>query len=200
MLHTMFSKFLVVAFCAFSTVTAAPGCNGQFNVQTIGRTSTPATLSVNPCSPVCHPHVPISVAQNPTVVKLVNERISGSAFIFHGPGDLEVLIQGGNTNHGQDDWWYKWKVGEDRYVFQHWGAQGRLLRAGPNLGRLIVSDDTSFSSEFAVEPAGKNTFKIKLPGEDQVAAAVFDGSSPLYGRVALEKAGGPYEEWIIQEL
>ncbi|KAJ7509517.1 hypothetical protein B0H11DRAFT_2269959 [Mycena galericulata] len=59
---------------------------------------------------------------------------------------------------------------------------------------------TSFPSEFAVEPAGKNTFKIKLPGEDEVAAAVFDGSSPIYGRVALEPAGDRYEEWIIQEL
>ncbi|KAJ7250688.1 hypothetical protein C8J57DRAFT_1521094 [Mycena rebaudengoi] len=166
----MFSKIILLALCALLSVHAFP--------------SSPVTPDLAP-----------SNLRRPVGIKIINSAVNGSAFTFnvpHGAYPAEVLIQGGNTHNGL---WERYTVGVDKYTFKN-DASGEWITVGDE-GHLVTVPGVAHATVFAIESAGGG--ELKSPYADEVWEALYDGTSPIYGRVVLRPArGSSYQRWILE--
>ncbi|KAJ7486871.1 hypothetical protein FB451DRAFT_1535027 [Mycena latifolia] len=165
-LNEMFSKLIPLALCALSVVRAAPAMvSCQVTIEAIGQSA--FSTKVPELAPF----------------KIINLAVHGSAFALEGSDN--VFTQIGDIEHGPNGLWVGFKTGEDKYLVQNVGTGGYIKPQG----RLIIGP-RSEATEFAVERAGNNVWELKLPNEDRVWEAVYDGSSMIFGYVSLRPASG----------
>ncbi|KAJ7148969.1 hypothetical protein C8R43DRAFT_952214 [Mycena crocata] len=155
----------------------------------------PSSKSVSPPN--------VDILDPPVLLTIVNVANNGSIFTFEEPigPDQEVLLPMiSELGHQHGHWWrYKVSGRTDEWIFKNRGT-GQWLQIAEDpyhyhKDQLIAVDGYS-PTHFAVEPAGKGELVIKLPYEDKVWEAIYDGTSMLYGRVALRPANGsPYQRW-----
>ncbi|KAJ7142654.1 hypothetical protein C8R44DRAFT_846558 [Mycena epipterygia] len=132
--------------------------------------------------------------QNPVSVTLINVAVNVSAFTFapFDGQDLEVLVGQPLPEQEYYPVWNRFKVGGDQYIFNNLGT-GYWLTVNPANKHLVADVVPTI---FAVESVGGKDFVIKLPNADMVAEAIYDGTSMIYGRVALRPASGStYQHW-----
>jgi len=106
--------------------------------------------------------------------------------------DLDVLLP--MTFHTPNDMWNRWNDPKsDVWVFQNRGT-GQWLTVNRENDYIITSPHGP--TEFAVDHAGEGHVVIKLANEDKVLEAIYDGTSMLYGRIALRPANGDvHQRW-----
>ncbi|KAJ7864510.1 hypothetical protein B0H13DRAFT_1899118 [Mycena leptocephala] len=97
--------------------------------------------------------------------------------------------------------WDRDELSADNYIFTNHGT-GQEISVNETNDHLITSSEAP-ATVFAVESAGGGEFvthpvQIKLPNADSVWEAIFDGTSPIYGRIALRPASGSvYQRWTF---
>ncbi|KAJ7913323.1 hypothetical protein B0H13DRAFT_2005261 [Mycena leptocephala] len=114
------------------------------------------------------------------------------------PGDdeptLEVLVGQGALQPGDFGVWDRDELSADKYIFTNHGT-GQEISVNEDNDHLVTSSEAP-GTVFAVESAGGGEFVIKLPNADSVWEAIFDGTSPIFGRIALRPASGSvYQRW-----
>ncbi|KAJ7821282.1 hypothetical protein B0H13DRAFT_2377429 [Mycena leptocephala] len=107
-----------------------------------------------------------------------------------------VLVGQGASPPGDFGVWDRDEIRADNYVFTNHGT-GQEISVNETNDHLITSSEAP-ATVFAVESAGGGEFVIKLPNADWVWEAIFDGTSPIYGRIALRPASGSvYQRWTF---
>ncbi|KAJ7061845.1 hypothetical protein C8F01DRAFT_1369290 [Mycena amicta] len=127
---------------------------------------------------------PVTVSVNITSVSSLN-----LVDTFSGTPPLEVLVGEAATPPGNFGIWKRTELSADKYVFQNLGT-GQWIAINNANEHLVTVNGADNATVFAVESAGNNEFVIKLPNADSVWEALFDGTSPIFGRIIMEPASG----------
>ncbi|KAJ6482283.1 hypothetical protein C8R47DRAFT_1197505 [Mycena vitilis] len=183
----MFSKLVPLALCALSMVKAFP-----HQLECVGAVQgelTQVDFSVLKAEPTFPPF------------KIINLGVDGSAFVFPDSDDGSILTHIGATDHGDYGMWLGYRDSEtpgqrDRYIIKNVGMDAWVSIG--EMGRLVVRRGVR-PTVFAVESSGHNEWTLKLPADNSVWKAVYDGSSMQFGYVTLRPADGTqYEKWAFE--
>ncbi|KAJ7855550.1 hypothetical protein B0H13DRAFT_2079507 [Mycena leptocephala] len=129
-------------------------------------------------------------------VKITSVATLNPVVTFSSEPTLEVLVGQGASPPGDFGVWDRDEISADNYVFTNHGT-GQEINVNETNDHLITSSEAP-ATVFAVESAGGGEFVIKLPNADSVWEAIFDGTSPIYGRIALRPASGSvYQRWTF---
>lgn len=129
-------------------------------------------------------------------VKIMNVATMNPVITFSNNPVLEVLVGQGASPPGDLGVWDRGELGADSYVFTNRGT-GQKISVNDGNDHLVTSIDVP-ATVFAVEAAGQGEFVIKLPYADSVWVAIFDGTSPIFGRIALRPASGSaFQRWTF---
>ncbi|KAJ7691483.1 hypothetical protein B0H17DRAFT_1133786 [Mycena rosella] len=106
----------------------------------------------------------IDVARRaPVSVKITSVASLNPVVTFSGPPPLEVLVGQAAAPPGNFGIWERSELSADKYIFQNLGT-----------GQWITV----------------NAANIKLPDADSLWEALFDGTSPIFGRIIMSPASG----------
>ncbi|KAJ7027268.1 hypothetical protein C8F04DRAFT_1122912 [Mycena alexandri] len=132
----------------------------------------------------------IDVARRaPVPVKITSVASLNPVDTFSGTPPLEVLVGQAAAPPGDFGIWERSELSADKYVFQNLGT-GQWIAVNKANNHLVTVNGASNATVFAVESAGGAEFVIKLPNADSVWEALFDGTSPIFGRIILRPASG----------
>ncbi|KAF7364475.1 hypothetical protein MSAN_01108900 [Mycena sanguinolenta] len=167
----MLSRFISVALFAFSLVHASP--NPQPAEGDVARRAAPVAVKITSAQSL-----------NPVVT-------------FSGTPPLEVLVGQAAAPPGNFGIWERTELSADKYVFQNLGT-GQWITINQANNHLVTVNGKANATVFAVESAGGGQFVIKLPNADSVWKALFDGTSPIFGRIIMSPADGTVgERWTF---
>ncbi|KAJ7247513.1 hypothetical protein C8J57DRAFT_1240846 [Mycena rebaudengoi] len=125
---------------------------------------------------------PITVPVKITSVSSLNPVVT-----FSGTSPLEVLVGQAAAPPGNFGIWERTKLSADKYVFQNLGTDQWITINEAN-NHLVTINGANNATVFAVKSAGGSEFVIKLPNTDSVWEALFDGTSPIFGRIIMRPA------------
>ncbi|KAJ7695242.1 hypothetical protein B0H14DRAFT_3905498 [Mycena olivaceomarginata] len=125
----------------------------------------------------------------PVAVKITSVASLNRVVTFSGTPPLEVLVGQAAAPPGNFGIWERSEVSADKYVFQNLGT-GQWITVNEANNHLVTVNGRVNATLFAVESAGEGEFEIKLPNADSVWEALFDGTSPIFGRIILRRASG----------
>ncbi|KAJ7273834.1 hypothetical protein C8J57DRAFT_1313911 [Mycena rebaudengoi] len=132
----------------------------------------------------------IDVARRaPVPVKITSVSSLNPVLTFSGTPPLEVLVGQAAAPPGDFGIWERSELSADKYVFQNLGTGQWIAVNGAN-NHLVTVNGANNATVFAVESANGSEFVIKLPNADSVWAALFDGTSPIFGRIIMSPASG----------
>ncbi|KAJ6545781.1 hypothetical protein B0H19DRAFT_1076041 [Mycena capillaripes] len=140
----------------------------------------------------------IDVARRaPVPVKITSVQSGNLVDTFSGTPPLEVLVGQAATPPGNFGIWERTELSADKYVFQNLGT-GQWITINEANNHLVTVNGEGNATVFAVESAGGNEFVIKLPNADSVWEALFDGTSPIFGRIIMRPASGStFQRWTF---
>ncbi|KAJ7888515.1 hypothetical protein B0H13DRAFT_1888378 [Mycena leptocephala] len=95
---------------------------------------------------------------------------------------LEVFVGQAAAPPGNFGIWERSTLSADKYVFQNLGTGQWITTINETNNHLGTVNGANNATVFAVESAGGNEFVIKLPNADSVWEALFNGTSPIFGR------------------
>ncbi|KAJ7301550.1 hypothetical protein DFH08DRAFT_827424 [Mycena albidolilacea] len=119
----------------------------------------------------------------PVAVKITSVASLNPVVTFSGTPPLEVLVGQAAAPPGNFGIWERSEVSADKYVFQNLGTGQWITVNEANVLHSSIPRTRVNATLFAVESAGEGEFEIKLPNADSVWEALFDGTSPIFGRV-----------------
>ncbi|KAJ7258908.1 hypothetical protein C8J57DRAFT_1340556 [Mycena rebaudengoi] len=133
----------------------------------------------------------------PVPVKIASVSNLAPVVTFSGTPPLEVLVGQAAAPPGNFGIWERTELSADKYVFQNLGTGQWIAVNGAN-NHLVTVNGANNATVFAVESAGGGEFVIKLPDADSVWAALFDGTSPIFGRIIMSPAiGSALQRWTF---
>ncbi|KAJ7164326.1 hypothetical protein C8R46DRAFT_1099265 [Mycena filopes] len=131
----------------------------------------------------------------PVQVKIISAVNNGTVFTFDGARSLEVLVPMRPDDPEAHFVWDRYQADTHAWVFRNRGTKQWLKVDEENNNHLITVVQFK-PTIFAVEHAGEGEVVIKLPDTDSVWEAIYDGTSMMFGRVALTPArGSVYQQW-----
>ncbi|KAJ7896367.1 hypothetical protein B0H14DRAFT_2679198 [Mycena olivaceomarginata] len=125
----------------------------------------------------------------PVPVQITSVASLNPVVTFSGNPPLEVLVGQVAAPPGNFGIWERSEPSADKYVFQNLGT-GQWITVNEANNHLVTVNGANNATVFAVESAGGSEFLIKLPDADSVWEALFDGTSPIFGRIILRPANG----------
>ncbi|KAJ7486888.1 hypothetical protein FB451DRAFT_1168268 [Mycena latifolia] len=125
----------------------------------------------------------------PVAVKITSVASLNPVVTFSGTPPLEVLVGQAAAPPGNFGIWERSELSADKYIFQNLGT-GQWITVNEANNHLVTVNGRANATVFAVESAGGGEFVIKLPNADSVWEALFDGTSPIFGRIILRPASG----------
>ncbi|KAJ7690486.1 hypothetical protein B0H17DRAFT_1064832 [Mycena rosella] len=132
----------------------------------------------------------IDVARRaPVSVKITSVASLNPVVTFSGNPPLEVLVGQAAAPPGNFGIWERSELSADKYVFQNLGT-GQWITVNAANNHLVTVNGANNATVFAVESAGGSEFVIKLPDADSLWEALFDGTSPIFGRIIMSPASG----------
>ncbi|KAJ7616668.1 hypothetical protein FB45DRAFT_1105980 [Roridomyces roridus] len=128
---------------------------------------------------------------------IVNVGMNGTIFTFDktaDDSDLEVFLP--VIWETSNKIWNRWNDPKsDRWLFEN-RETGQFLTVDQTNDYIITSDNLE-ATMFSVTHAGEGHLMIKLPYEDKVFEAIYDGSSMEYAHIELRPAnGGINQRWM----
>ncbi|KAF7358578.1 hypothetical protein MSAN_01196100 [Mycena sanguinolenta] len=155
-------------------------------------------LSLVHASPTPHPpESDVARRAAPVAVKITSSQSLTPVVTFSGTPPLEVLVGQAAAPPGDFGIWERTQLSADQYVFQNLGT-GQWITINEANNHLVTVDSEANATVFAVETAGLIDFVIKLPNTDSVWKALFDGTSPIFGRIIMSTADGTVgERWTF---
>ncbi|KAJ7438984.1 hypothetical protein FB451DRAFT_1415953 [Mycena latifolia] len=118
----------------------------------------------------------------PVPVKITSVVSLNPADTFSGTPPLEVLVGQAASPPGDFGIWERSQLSTDQYVFQNLGT-GQWITVNEANNHLVTVNGAENATVFGIESAGGDEFVIKLPNADSLWEALFDGTSPIFGRV-----------------